>query len=172
MRPDPAPTLGRLGSTVLVVACGTLVYLAVARNVFALLAIVASVAIVTLHLNWKRNQSLALLTAARSGEDIGTFARAFDRRSPDFDPWVIRAVWDAMLPYVRLGDRHLPLRPSDRLIADLQIDADDLEDLAVAVAVRVGRQSSNWTGNAMSGTVSTVEDLVRLVALQPRTEAA
>ena len=45
-----------------------------------------------------------------AGEDIGTFARAFDRRSEPFDPWVVRATWDALLPYCGF-----PLRPADRV---------------------------------------------------------
>jgi hypothetical protein len=51
----------------------------------------------------------------RPGEDIGTFARAFDRRAEPFDPWVVRATWDALVPYVTHGDWHVPLRPTDRL---------------------------------------------------------
>ena len=31
------------------------------------------------------------LAAFRTDEDIGTFARAFNRRTKPFDPWVVRA---------------------------------------------------------------------------------
>src|SRR4030095_4437057 len=56
------------------------------------------------------------LSKERTGEDIGTFARAFDRRSESFDPWVVRATWEALQPYVSF-----PLRPTDRLVEDLCI---------------------------------------------------
>lgn len=109
---------------------------------------------------------------ARRGEDIGTLARAFDRRAPEFDPWIVRAVWDAIQPYVDYGDGHLPLRPSDDLADDLMIDPDDLEDLAVEVARRVGRSTEDWSKNPKARTVRTVADLIALVAHQPRVAAA
>lgn len=110
--------------------------------------------------------------AARRGEDIGTFARALDRRAPEFDPWIVRAVWDAIQPYVDYGDGHLPLRPRDDLVDDLMIDPDDLEDLAVEVARRVGRSTADWSKNPKARTVRTVADLIALVAHQPREAAA
>ena len=112
------------------------------------------------------------LADARVGEDIGTFARAFDRRAPEFDPWVVRAVWDALQQHVEARGRHVPLRPSDQLVAHLDIDADDLEDVAVEAATRAGRNSSDWRANPVNRPVETVADLVRLVALQPRVAAA
>src|SRR5438128_1874953 len=50
------------------------------------------------------NGRLQRLAAERSGEDIGTFARAFNRRAGLFDPWVVRATWDALQPYVKIRD--------------------------------------------------------------------
>ena len=110
--------------------------------------------------------------AARSDEDIGTFARALDRRAPEFDPWIVRAVWDALQPYVYYGEEHLPLRPSDDLVEDLRIDPDELEYLAVEVAGRVGRSTTNWLENPKSRVVRTVADLIGLIAHQPRQRAA
>jgi hypothetical protein len=110
--------------------------------------------------------------AARRGEDIGTFARALDRRAPEFDPWIVRAVWDAIQPYVHYGDGHLPLRPSDDLVDDLMIDPDDLEELAVEVARRVGRSTADWSKNPRARSVRTVADLIALVAHQQREAAA
>src|SRR5689334_4837994 len=51
-----------------------------------------------------QNRYLRRLAAQRIGEDIGTFARVFDRRSPSFDPWVVRATWDVLEPYVRFPE--------------------------------------------------------------------
>jgi hypothetical protein len=74
----------------------------------------------TLFLCVREKRYRATLTAERQGEDIGTFARSFDRRSKHFDPWVIRATWDALMPYM-----DYPIRASDRL-DDLGIDWDDI----------------------------------------------
>jgi hypothetical protein len=63
---------------------------------------------------------VAALVAERQGEDIGTFARFFDRHSKNFDTWVIRATWDALMFYVSY-----PVRATDR-IDDLGIDPDDI----------------------------------------------
>jgi len=58
---------------------------------------------------------LARRARDRAGEDIGTLARAFDRRAPNFDPWVIRAVWDALAPWTALrGGRPVPAAPGRR----------------------------------------------------------
>lgn len=66
------------------------------------------------------NRQRAALLEERKGEDIGTFARSFDRRSTHFDSWVIRATWDALMVYL-----DYPIRASDR-IDDLGIEPDDI----------------------------------------------
>src|SRR5688572_6522200 len=53
------------------------------------------------------------LASERSQEDIGTFARAFDRRREPFSPHVVRAVWDALEPYVSLEGSPVPVRSTD-----------------------------------------------------------
>src|SRR5262249_32026675 len=84
------------------------------------------------HLAIKRH--LRRLASERISEHIGTFARAFNRRSEPFDPWVVRATWDALSPYVVLDGASVPLRPTDRLLEDLCIDPDDIEELIPEVA--------------------------------------
>ena len=53
-------------------------------------------------------------------------------------------------------------------MADLGIDPDDLEDMAIEVARRVGREDSDWATNPMCSRVYSVAELIQLVALQPR----
>ena len=84
----------------------------------------------------------------------------------------MRAVWDELQPYVEVRRRHVPIRPADRLLEDLEIDDEDLEDLAVRAATRAGRATSDWQSNPLNGSVVTVGDLVRLISLQPRVAAA
>jgi hypothetical protein len=109
------------------------------------------------------------LVAARRGEDIGTFARAFNRRSEPFDPRVVRAVWDAVQAEIHSAKEILPLRPGDRLYKDLHIDHDDFElDVVPAVASRANRSLDECEKNPWFGRIETVGDLVRFFCLQPR----
>ena len=134
--------------------------------------LLAVFALVTVTYNVRRANRFTRLADARAGEDIGSFARAFDRRAPEFDAWVVRAIWDGLQPHVEVKRRHVPIRPNDRLLKDLEIDDEDLEDLAVQAATRAGRAASDWRSNPLNGSVETVGDLVRLIALQPRVAAA
>lgn len=114
-------------------------------------------------------QRLRRLAAARPGEDIGTFARAFDRRGEPFDPHVVRAVWDALQPYMIYGRGRVPVRLTDRIDEDLDIDWDDIDmGLLQEVAGRAGRSLEGLEANPWYGRVRTVGDLVRLLSTQPR----
>jgi hypothetical protein len=116
-----------------------------------------------------RNRRLRRLAAERAGEDIGTFARAFDRRAEPFDPWVIRATWHAFRPYVAFRGGCLPLRPTDRLGEDLGIDPDDVDpDLIQQVATWSGHSLDHTDGNPFYGKIVTLGDLVKFITLQPR----
>jgi len=137
------------------------------KVVLGLLSVLWTTSVVT------DNRRLRRLAGDRVGEDIGTFARAFDRRREPFDPRVVRAVWDALQPYVAFSGGSVPLRPTDRIDEDLNIDADDI-DMGVLqeIAERVGRTLENVEANSIYGHVATVGDLVRLVSAQPSRAAA
>ena len=118
---------------------------------------------------WLSDRRLRLVAVTRPGEDIGSFAKMFDRRRPDFDPWVVRAVWDALQPYRTFRGGVAPLRPSDRLASFM--DLDDLDDILFCdVAERTGRTLDNLALNPRYGQVETVADLVELFWQQPRGE--
>jgi hypothetical protein len=112
-------------------------------------------------------------TEERKNEDIGTFARAFDRRSEPFDPWVVRATWDALRT-----DLVVPLRPTDRIWKDLpSLDTDDFDlyDLIVEVAARSGHSLEGLKANRYYAMVcesgdATIGDIVKLISSQPRIE--
>jgi len=54
-----------------------------------------------------------------------------------------------------------PIRPDDRLLEDLRIDPEDLDDLlARQIAERTGRSLANPEENPYYGKVKTVRDLV------------
>jgi hypothetical protein len=102
------------------------------------------------------------LAAERKGEDIGTFAQAFDRHAEPFDPWVIRATWDALRS--ELGG--LPLRPSDNLTEDFGLD-EEIDSIIPKIAVRSGRSLEFVVANPFNGKIKTVGDLVRFITRQP-----
>lgn len=111
----------------------------------------------------------ARMRSERAGEGLCTFARAFDRRTTD--PWIIRAVHDALQPYCETRGGPVPLRPADRLYGELRIDGEELEDVARTIARRTERPLENTERNPVR-TVDTVGDLVRFFAHQPRERAA
>jgi hypothetical protein len=118
------------------------------------------------------DRHLARLARERAGEDIGTFARAFNRRAPTFDPWVVRAVWDALAPWTELrGGGRLPLRPTD-VIDELGCVDEDLDDVLREAATRARRSLVAVRGNPYYRRVVTVGDLVAFIAHQPRVAAA
>jgi hypothetical protein len=123
---------------------------------------------------FRLNRHFHRLLAERPGEDIGTFARAFDRRTQPFDPWVVRATWDALVPDVVCEGRKVPvpLRPSDRLFEELHIDPEDIEfiffEIVEEIATRSGHSLNNLENNPYFGEFETVGDLVHFISRQPR----
>lgn len=115
---------------------------------------------------------LSRLALQRAGEDICTFARGFDRRSPEFDPWIVRAAWDALAPWRRVrGGVCIPLRATD-VIAELGCVDEDVDDVLLEVASRAGHSVDCTDANPLYGRVVTVGDLVAFIANQPRVAAA
>lgn len=112
---------------------------------------------------WSANRAERAIAEERQSEDIGSFARAIDRRSEPFDPWVVRAVWDAFTPYTGF-----PLRATDRL-EDFGIDLLELDLLFVEIAERSGHSLKNLHDFWLDG--ATLGDLVTFVSSQPKRPA-
>jgi len=159
-----AAPLGVLLGTGLVAA---LVYALVTHPVGTLAAAVVLTALGTLsHRRWTRQ--FAVLAEQRASEDIGSFARAFNRRSGDpLDPWAIRAVWNALVTLTEEeGGHQIPLRPTDRF-EDVGIDWDDVDELIEPLVEQCERKPGNWTANPYNGKVSTIGALVHFISAQP-----
>ena len=120
----------------------------------------------------ERRRRLRRLVAERSQEDIGTFAQAFARRGEPFSPHVVRAVWDALEPYVSFMGSRVPVRPADRVNEDLHIDWDDIDLILSEAAERSDRSIDRIEANPWYGRVYTVGDMVRLLSVQPLGPAA
>jgi hypothetical protein len=109
---------------------------------------------------WSANRAERAAAEERKGEDIGSFARALDRRSEPFDPWVVRAVWDTFSVYAGF-----PLRATDRL-RDFGIDPLELDLLIEEIAERSAHSLKNLYDCCEE--VVTLGDLVILVSSQPK----
>ena len=126
---------------------------------YGLLALSAVVAVGA----WVEHRRLSRLAAARPGEGLCTFARALDRH--EMDPWIVRATYEELT--VHSGREALPLRPSDRLEADLGMDWEDVDDALQHIASRVGRSLDDTPRNPLYGKVTTIGDIMRFIMLQP-----
>ena len=169
-RPEGAPLPGVVVAGLALLGGWVLWYLA--HHVVGTLVTAACVALVIGLASLLNDRRLARRARERAGEDIGTFARAFDRRAPDFDPWVVRAVWDALAPWTELpGGGRVPLRPTDA-IADLGCVDEDLEEVFEEAARRARRLLDGLEENPYYRRVATVGDLVALISRQPRAAAA
>lgn len=109
---------------------------------------------------------LARLLPGREGESICTFARSFDYRR--MDTWILRAVYEEIQPYCHCAGESFPLRSSDRILEDLEIDPEDYEDSVVAIADRSGRSLQACERNPFYGKTNTVSGLVMFLQNQPR----
>lgn len=158
--PPRTPWLGRLVLGALILAAAWFV----ARHPVAIVLIIGLVAV-----SWAIRQAdqraFRRLAADRSGEGLCTFARALGRRA---DPRIIRATYDELAPVVAFRGGQLPLRAMDRLIADLRLSADGLDDVVEAIATRAQRVFAETRANPYYGRVRTVADIVWFVQHQPR----
>ncbi len=131
-------------------------------------------AVAVLALGWasdgRRRERFRLLAGQRASEGICTFARAFPRS--ERDPWLLRGVWEELRPACSYGDGVLPLRPTDRLREDLELGDDAIDDAALAIAERTGRDMRACRANPLYGRVQTVRDVVAFMHTQPRAVAA
>ena len=146
-------------------AWGT-VALLVAVSTRPLVALLLAGAVIRGLANGQRDvRKVRSLAAARTSEDIGTFARAFDRRgAAPFDPWAVRAVWTTLQTLHPIAPQTVPFRPTDRLYEDLAIDSEDLEDVLPDVVARCGRYVAAFTVPDITPVVvRTVGDLVRSI---------
>ena len=132
----------------------------------AILSLIALVAIVSAVLTHQDAGRLGALSLRRAGEDIGSFARPF--RHENVDMWVVRAVWDAVAPWMTTSAGVVAARPDDLLVEEMKIDVEDLGDVVAEVAKRTGRSLDDLEANPYYDSLRTVRDLVYFVNAQPR----
>src|SRR4051812_5378542 len=165
--PLPVAKPGIVGWLVLAVVVGAILSVFAAHPI-STGAGIGALALITVLAERQRTMRVRDIALDRQGEDIGSFARSFDRRGrSQLDPWAIRAVWNALLPYTESSGRGIPLRRTDRFEDDLGIDPDDVEDLVVQLVEQCERVPGNWKANPFYDRVITVGDLVHFISAQP-----
>ena len=170
--PLPQPQAGFTGWCFLILIGGGLTYVLIGHPVVTI-ATVAEFLVLSGLLERTRARKVVTAAETRREEDIGSFARAFDRRGADpVDPWAIRAVWNALVPLTAARGVTIPLRPSDRVADDLLLDPDDLEDLIPLLVEQCERAPGNWRTNPYYPRIQTVADLVFFISSQPSPPSA
>ena len=148
-----------VGWVVLAALAAGAIYLCASHPMFVFA--VPIIAAVSWALNVIEDRRQRRIATERQAESICTFARSFDCRATD--TWIVRAVFEELASYVQF-----PLRPDDRLEADLKIDPDDIDDIAEAIAQRSGRPLEGCEVNPLWGEVTTIRELVEFFVNQPR----
>jgi hypothetical protein len=110
-----------------------------------------------------RSRRFGELAVTRPSESICDFARSFDRRTTD--TVLIRSVYETVQE--QMGCPPVPLRAADRLLEDLDLDGDDLDEIVVNAAGLAQRSLDSTDSNPLYGRVSTVQDLVDFLRHQP-----
>jgi len=110
-----------------------------------------------------RDARFQLLASSRVAESICGFVRSFDRRPTD--PVLLRAVYETIQE--QIGVPTLPIRLSDRFVEDLDLDDDDLDEIAVEAASLANRSTEASENNPLYGRVTTVRELIEFLECQP-----
>ena len=110
------------------------------------------------------------LAASRPGDPLCAGARSLDLRS--VDPWVVRAAFEELQLYFPKQVRPFPIQHGDRLVDDLHIDPDAIEDIARDIAARAGYSLDHTDKNPLYAHVDTVGDLIQFFTHQPKTRNA
>ena len=172
MGPVPQKHPGVTGWLILLALGGALLFALISHPI-ATLAILGVLVLIPFLTKPGRKKRVGAIRHERANEDIGSFARAFDRRGePQVDPWAIRAVWDALTPLTAAGGQTIPLRPTDRWEADLGIDPEDIEDLVPQLVEQCERAPGDWKANPFYERLSTVGELVYFISAQPLRRSA
>jgi hypothetical protein len=169
---QPKP-IGPLGWIVMAALACAFIYIVASepKAVSVVLALLFFGFLVSRRAERRVEERLREVAAAREGESICEFARAFDPKV--VDTWVIRAVYEQLQKQFEHVHPSFPLRAEDRLKEDLHLDDDDLDlDVAVQVEERTGRSLDNTGVNPYRGSVRTVRDLVMFFQAQPQHGAA
>ena len=165
--PIPKKRQDPFGWIILALVAAAIIFGIVAHPLGAAV-LVSAVAATSYLLERHRAPSVMRAAASRDGEDIGSFARAFDRHADaPVDPWAIRAVWNALVPLTASRGYRIPLRPTDRLEIDLFVDSEDVEELVPLLVEQCERVNGRWTDNPYFTRLNTVGDLVHFISAQP-----
>lgn len=163
----PVRKVSPIGWVFLVIICASFVPL-LWRYPLITCSVVASISA----LSFVKLRRIKRIAQSRIGESICQFARSFDTRETDAK--IIRAVYEELGRYLGSKNTALPLRATDQLFSSkgLNIDSEDLDEVAADIAFRAGRSLANVERNPYFGRIQTVADLVAFFSAQPESEQA
>jgi len=116
-----------------------------------------------------RASRLRCIAISRPDDSICTFARALDYRN--LDTAIIRAVYEELQEYFSFVNPAFHIRPTDKVDSDLQVDPEDIEDMAKVIAARTNRTLDGCEANPFYGRVHTPSDLIQFFSGQPVAES-
>jgi acyl carrier protein len=126
----------------------------------------AILVLIGLFVRFRHQKKMKKLFASRPDDSICTFADDLNPRIAD--PWIIRATYEEFGSHLKLDDRMFPIRASDRLEEDLDMDSEDLVDSLIVVAKRTDRSITDTMSNPYYDRVKTVHDFVMFLNHQPK----
>jgi hypothetical protein len=133
---------------------------------FLLLVVFAVYILSVISPNIMEELNIEKLAKERKGENIGTFAKSLDYRN--IDTWIIRAVYEEIQSELGFKEIDIPIRTSDNLENDLQLDDEDLFYIYSRVAIRAGISDKDGNKNPYYDKVETVEDMILFLNTQPK----
>jgi hypothetical protein len=163
----PAPTYPIIGWPVLTVLAVGLITVAFIYPIpillfFLFVSVVTLIGSIASRIDTRRKLALA---ASRRCNPLCAFARSLNLRS--VDPWVVRAAFEELQPYFPEESRPFPILPTDRLVDDVGIDPDEVDDIAQDIAARAGYSLDHSQENPVYGRVDTIGDLIQFFTHQP-----
>ena len=82
----------------------------------------------------------------------------------------MRATYEELAVWIGDENEPFPIRVTDRIVEDLEIDGEELCDIGIAITRRCGRTLEDGDKNPFIPDMKTVEDLIRAVMWQKREE--
>ncbi len=111
------------------------------------------------------------IARGRGKPDICKYARSFDFRNTDTK--IMREIYNSIQEWAgKYDDVPFPVQSEDSFEKLYQMDPDDLDDIYLEVAEKLGISTEEAEKNPYYERVETVKDLVLFLNSQPRLESA
>ncbi|WP_415898180.1 hypothetical protein [Neptuniibacter sp. QD57_21] len=131
------------------------------------LYIIVAIIILMLILGVLEHFRMKRLSNERGEADICEYARSFEYRSVDTK--IMREVWNELHLWLgKYNGKPFPIETEDTFDSTYNMDPDDLDDIYLAVAERLGIYTDSPEKNPYFDKVTSVKNLVLFLHHQPR----